>query len=278
MTLNWLQSLVYGLVAGLADILPISSRAHKILLLKLFGITGGTELMDLMIHLGLVAALFISCQSILIRFNRARALARVPKRKRRRPLDERSLMDHSLLRTMLVPVILGLILYRKALPIERKLPLLALMLLLNGIFLYIPQFLPTSNRDSRTLSRVEGLLMGIGGGLAAIPGFSAMGLSNAIGSVCGVERGFALNMTLLMNMYLNVGLIVHDIINLAEVGLKGTSFEVVLRCLCAGLAAFGAAFLSIRLVRRLFREHDYTGFSFYCIGLALFIFILNLLA
>ena len=278
MTLNWLQSLVYGLVAGLADILPISSRAHKLLLLKLFGITGGTELMDLMIHLGLVAALFISCQSILIRFNRARALARVPKRKRRRPLDERSLMDHSLLRTMLVPVILGLILYRKALPIEKKLPLLALMLLLNGIFLYIPQFLPTSNRDSRTLSRVEGLLMGIGGGLAAIPGFSAVGLSNAIGSVCGVERGFALNMTLLMNMYLNVGLIVHDIINLAEVGLKGTSFEVVLRCLCAGLAAFGAAFLAIRLVRRLFQERDYTGFSFYCIGLALFIFILNLLA
>ena len=278
MTLNWLQSLVYGLVAGLADILPISSRAHKLLLLKLFGITGGTELMDLMIHLGLVAALFISCQSILIRFNRARALARVPKRKRRRPLDERSLMDHSLLRTMLVPVILGLILYRKALPIERKLPLLALMLLLNGIFLYIPQFLPTSNRDSRTLSRVEGLLMGIGGGLAAIPGFSAMGLSNAIGSVCGVERGFALNMTLLMNMYLNVGLIVHDIINLAEVGLKGTSFEVVLRCLCAGLAAFGAAFLTIRLERRLFQERDSTGFSFYCIGLALFIFILNLLA
>ena len=278
MTLNWLQSLVYGLVAGLADILPISSRAHKLLLLKLFGITGGTELMDLMIHLGLVAALFISCQSILIRFNRARALARVPKRKRRRPLDERSLMDHSLLRTMLVPVILGLILYRKALPIERKLPLLALMLLLNGIFLYIPQFLPTSNRDSRTLSRVEGLLMGIGGGLSVIPGFSAMGLSNAIGSVCGVERGFALNMTLLMNMYLNVGLIVHDIINLAEVGLKGTSFEVVLRCLCAGLAAFGAAFLAIRLVRRLFQERDYTGFSFYCIGLALFIFILNLLA
>lgn len=278
MTLNWLQSLVYGLVAGLADILPISSRAHKILLLKLFGITGGTELMDLMIHLGLVAALFISCQSILIRFNRARALARVPKRKRRRPLDERSLMDHSLLRTMLVPVILGLLLYRKALPIERKLPLLALMLLLNGIFLYIPQFLPTSNRDSRTLSRVEGLLMGIGGGLSVIPGFSAMGLSNAIGSVCGVERGFALNMTLLMNMYLNVGLIVHDIINLAEVGLKGTSFEGVLRCLCAGLAAFGAAFLAIRLVRRLFQERDYTGFSFYCIGLALFIFILNLLA
>lgn len=278
MTLDWLQSLVYGLVAGLADILPISSRAHKILLLKLFGITGGTELMDLMIHLGLVAALFISCQSILIRFNRARALARVPKRKRRRPLDERSLMDHSLLRTMLVPVILGLLLYRKALPIERKLPLLALMLLLNGIFLYIPQFLPTSNRDSRTLSRVEGLLMGIGGGLSVIPGFSAMGLSNAIGSVCGVERGFALNMTLLMNMYLNVGLIVHDIINLAEVGLKGTSFEVVLRCLCAGLAAFGAAFLAIRLVRRLFQERDYTGFSFYCIGLALFIFILNLLA
>ena len=278
MTLNWLQSLVYGLVAGLADILPISSRAHKILLLKLFGITGGTELMDLMIHLGLVAALFISCQSILIRFNRARALARVPKRKRRRPLDERSLMDHSLLRTMLVPVILGLILYRKALPIEKKFPLLALMLLLNGIFLYIPQFLPTSNRDSRTLSRVEGLLMGIGGGLAAIPGFSAMGLSNAIGSVCGVERGFALNMTLLMNMYLNLGLIVHDIINLAEIGLKGTSFEVVLRCLCAGLAAFGAAFLAIRLVRRLFQERDYTGFSFYCIGLALFIFILNLLA
>ena len=96
---------------------------------------------------------------------RARALARVPKRKRKRPLDIRSMMDWSMLKTMLIPAIFGVFLRQYTGSLQGNLMLISLFLFVNGLILYVPQFFPTSNRDSRTLSRIEGLLMGLGGGL-----------------------------------------------------------------------------------------------------------------
>ena len=112
MDLNWLQSIVYGLTSGLMDILPVSSQAHRLLLLKLFGADGRSDLLYLLIHLGIVAGLYINCTGHLIRMARASRLSRIPKRKRKRPLDVKSLMDLSMLKTMLIPVVLGLILQK----------------------------------------------------------------------------------------------------------------------------------------------------------------------
>lgn len=278
MDLNWLQSLAYGLVAGLADILPVSAQAHQVLLLKLFGVSGGMECMDLLIHFGIFAALYFSSQTQIVKINRARALARIPRNRRRRPLDEKSLMDFSLLKTMLVPVVIGLLLYRQALKLQSSLLLIAGALFLNGIALYIPQFLPGSNRDSRMLSRVEGLLMGLGGAFGVIPGFSSLGLATSIASVCGVEGRFGLNMTLMMNMGITLGRILYDGIALGQGGTDGMSFMILLRCVTAGIVAFAAAVIAIRVMRSLAKEHGFAAFGFYCMGLSLFLFILNLLA
>ncbi|HCP70578.1 MAG TPA: hypothetical protein DIT87_00690, partial [Clostridiales bacterium] len=147
MDLNWLESFLYGLFSGLADILPVSAEAHRILMLKCFGIQSSTELMKLFVHLGVFGAMYFSCRKQIVRIHRARRLARVPKRRRRRPLDTRSLMDFRLLRTMLIPVILGFFLNRYTEPLEEKLIWIAVLLFLNGVILYIPQFFPTSNRD-----------------------------------------------------------------------------------------------------------------------------------
>ena len=156
MNLTWLQSGLYGFISGLMDILPVSAPAHKVLLLKFLGGYTANETMDFLIHLGIFAGLYFSCQSQIIRINRARALARIPKRRRRRPLDVRSLMDWSMLKTTLIPVVLGLFLYQYAVKLNSNLMLISIFLLINGVVLYIPQFFPSSNRDSRTLSRVEG--------------------------------------------------------------------------------------------------------------------------
>lgn len=278
MDLNWLQSLLYGFLSGLTDILPVSAQAHKELLLKLYGIRGNMEAMELLIHLGSFGALYLSCQSQLIRISRARALARVPKRKRKRPLDVRSLMDFSMLKTMLVPVIIGLFFYRYSSALQSNLMLVAIFLFLNGVILYIPQFLPTSNRDCRTLSRVEGLLMGLGGAISIVPGFSAIGVSTAIGSVCGVERGYGLNMALLMDLVLTLGLLVYDVMGIAASGLGTLSFGIVLRYLVTALAAFGGTTLGVKCMRQLAKNHSFALFALYCFGLALFTFILNLVA
>ena len=43
MDLNWLQSLLFGLVSGLTDILPVSAQAHRMLMLKFFGVKNASE-------------------------------------------------------------------------------------------------------------------------------------------------------------------------------------------------------------------------------------------
>ena len=278
MDLNWFESFLYGLFSGLADILPVSAEAHRILMLKFFGIQSDNGLLNLLIHLSIVGALYYSCQKQIVRMTRARSLARVPKRKRKRPLDTRSLMDFSLLKTMLVPIILSFFVYNHAAQLGDKLIWIAVFLFINGIILYIPQFLPSSNRDSRTLSRVEGLLMGLGGAFGILPGISPMGVAISVGSVCGVERVYSVNMALLMNMAVNVGLIVMDVVGLISTGIGTLSFMILIRYIVTAAVAFGAAMLSIRLMRTLAANTGYALFAFYCWGIALFTFILNLMA
>ncbi len=278
MELNWFESCIFGLLSGFLDILPVSADAHRILLLKFFGVNNSSDFLNLLIHMALFAALYYSSHTLLIRMRRARTLARVPKRKRKRPLDVRSMMDWSMLKTMLFPAVLGIFLRTYTEGLRSKLMLISLFLFLNGLILYLPQFFPSSNRDSRTLSRVEGLLMGLGGAVSAVPGISAIGATTSIASVCGVDRTYGLNMALMMNMGITAGLMVYDILGIAANGFGITSILTFVSYLFSTAAAFGGAMLGIKLMRHLAAGHGFSVFGVYCWGLALFTFILNLIA
>ena len=276
MELNWLQSILFGLVSGAADIIPVSGQAHRLLLLKFFGVNQMPNLLALVLHLSVAAALYLSSQGQFVRMNRARALARIPKKKRKRPLDTRSMMDWSLIKTMLVPTVIGLLLNSRVRGWSVNMFLIAGMLFLNGLRLYIPQFLPTSNRDSRTLTRLEGVLMGLGAGASVLPGISTVGIMVSIASVCGIERLYGLNMTFIVKLFFLIGLMVYDLLAIITDGLGGLTVMLLVQYLFTGLLSFGASMFAIRLLRRLAPEHGFHTFGVYCWGLALFTFILNL--
>ena len=278
MDLNWFESLLYGLFSGLADILPVSAEAHRILMLKFFGIQSSNHLMNLLVDFGVLGALYFSCRKQIVQMTRARRLARVPKRRRRRPLDTRSLMDFSLLKTMLIPIILSFFAFRYAKKLEDRLIFIVVSLFVNGLILYIPQFFPTGNRDSRTLSRVEGLLMGLGGALGIVPGMSAMGSALSVSSICGVEKSYSLNMALLLNLCIHIGLLVMDVMGLISGGMGTLSFVILLRYLAAAAVAFGGSVLGVKLMHMLAANGGTSLLAFYCWGVALFTFILNLMA
>ena len=276
MELNWLQSILFGLVSGAADIIPVSGQAHRLLLLKFFGVNQMPNLLALVLHLSVAAALYLSSQGQFVRMNRARALARIPKKKRKRPLDTRSMMDWSLIKTMLVPTVIGLLLNSRVRGWSVNMFLIAGMLFVNGLILYIPQFLPTSNRDSRTLTRLEGVLMGLGAGVSVLPGISTVGIMVSIASVCGIERLYGLNMTFIVKLFFLIGLMVYDVLAIITDGLGGLTVMLLIQYIFTAALSFGAAMLGIRTLRKLAPEHGFHTFGVYCWGLALFTFILNL--
>lgn len=278
MASEWFECIVVGFISGVADILPVSTQAHNMLLRKFLGISRTPEIMGLLIHIGILAALYITCQAHILKIVRAKRLARIPKRKRKRPLDTRSLMDYSLLKTMLLPVILSFFLYEKAATLGSNMILVATFLFLNGLLLYIPQFLPTGNKDCRTLSRVEGLMIGAGGALHIVPGFSGIGAALSVGSVCGMDHIYCLTMVLMLNIGTNIGLVVMDIMSMMSGGASGVSFAVFILYVLAGAAAFAGAMLGIYIMRKLSENKRFSVFSYYCWGVALFTFVLNLVA
>lgn len=278
MELSTLETLAYGFVAGISEILPISSRAHSTLMLKILGAEKISRLPILLIHIAICIAIYSSNQIQLVKMSRARRLARIPKKKRKRPLDLRSLMDSRFLTTMILPIILILMVYREIQNVSFSLLFLAIALFINGVVLYIPQFLPGSNKDARSLSRVEGFLMGLGGTLSVLPGFSGIGAAASVGSICGVERTYALNMSLLMNMVYMIGMIIYDILNIVSFGFGALSFPLILIYLLTAFIAYIGTMLAIRIMRAMASASGYQVFAYYCWGIALFAFILNLMA
>lgn len=276
MDLNFFQSLLYGLIAGLTDILPVSAQAHKAILLKIFGADSEPGVLRLMIHIATLAALYYSCGGQITRLVRQQKLARVPKRRRKRPVDMRSIMDIRLLRTMLIPVILGFLIYFKTDAISTSLMWSAVFLLVNGLLLFLPALLPSGNKDSRSMSRLDGLMMGLGGAAAALPGISAVGAATSVAVIRGTDRVYAVNMALLMQMAVTVGLLIHDFIALFMGNAGALSFGILMGYLLAAICAFVGTFLGIRLVRSLAVHRGFDIFAYYCWGAAFFAFILYL--
>ena len=278
MNFGWLQSLLLGVITGLTEILPVSVQAHNRILIKFMGRGDAPALLNLFMHMAIFAAVYLSSQVHILKMVRAKNMSRIPKKKRKRPLDIRSLMDLSMLTTMVIPVILMLLVWRKVEGISSNMIVMATFLFLNGLILYIPQFLPSSNKDCRMLTRVEGLLMGLGGAMFAIPGLSGVGVALSIASVIGVDRKYSLNMILLMNMGMLAGKVIYDLMDLIAYGLGQISFSVILIYLVSSLITFVAAYLAVKLLRTLAADKGFGSFAYYSWGLALFTFILSLMA
>ena len=279
MTLNWFQSIIIGFFSGIADILPVSAQAHKAVLLTLFGVAQEPPLLRIFIHIATLCGLYLSCQQQLLRMVRQQQLASIPKNRRKRPVDLRILMDIRLLFTMMIPLlIMGGLFYQKATALYHRLSWIALFLVLNAVILYLPNMLPSGNKDSRSLSRMEAVLMGFCGAFSVVPGISSVGTICSVGGVCGAERSYMLGISLLMQMVITVGLIFVDFISLFTVGFGVVGITGFLCCILAAVAAFGGTYFGIKIIRAMAVNIGFIIFAYYSVGLAIVTFVLYLVA
>ena len=278
MELNWFQSLILGLISGFAEVLPVSGQAHRLVLLKMLGTNSDPAALRFMIHMGIIAALYFYCKGHIVRMMRAQRLVRIPKSRRKRPLDTDALMDFSLLKSTLIPIVLAFLLYSKVSFLSKNIMYVAGLLFVNGIILYIPQYLPGSNKASGAMSRIDSLYLGLGGALGILPGISGIGASVSVASVRGMDLKKALDLALLMNIPVNIGFALFDLIDLLKGGAGSLSFGFLIFCVFAGLAAFLGLALGIRVLKKIAENAGYGVFAFYCWGAAMLTFILYLAA
>ena len=195
--MEYLKFILYGLIQGLTEFIPVSSTAHLKVISQFFGIDDPGPSLSAIIQIGSVLALLYYFKNDI--FNLRRQYSK--------NLFE-YLLHESLFRSILIgtlPVIfLGLII-KLYFPyffdeILRSNLSIALVSLLMSIFMYIAD---SSNKGSKTLQNhkyLDSLLIGFSQAFAIFPGVSRSGVTISTALVSGWDRGDAAKFSFLLGI------------------------------------------------------------------------------
>ncbi len=272
---TFLKSILYGFISGCAHILPVSPRAHKSILLKLFGMQSSVPFSDLMVHIGLIAAVFFACSH---NINRILKENRTLSHRRGRTYRSTSYFELKLLKAAVIPMLLGQILIWTTENIAGKLLYVALFLVINGVVLFVQDHASQGNRNASHFSALESILFGLSGALSFLPGISRTGMMLSFGTLRGADRQSVADWILVLTVPTLILFCIFDIIVIISVGFGITSFLTFLYCVVSGLTAFAGGYVAIRALRALATNAGFTVFSYYSWGAALFCVVLYLIS
>lgn len=276
MNWSWILSLVYGLITGATTFLPVSSYAHQFLFSTMTDVSGSLYGINLVCRVAAAVALVICFRSHFKRFRRERRIASLPAKRRKRTPDLGTLQDMRFLRMAAVFTIPAYLCSGWLTRFGNRLWLLAVSLLITGILLYVPQFFRRGNKNALSVSGLDGLLTGLGCGLGAFPGLSGVGGALSVGTLRGLEGYYCLDMSLLAYLPALLILSIWDGVGIALGGIT-LSFAIVIYYILAAAASFAGAYLSIIFLRFLAVKIGFSGFAYYCWGVAIFTFSLFLM-
>ena len=269
------ESIVYGFVSGLAEFLPVSSRGHQAIMMRLFGQDHRDPVRDFLVHIAVITALLLACKSLFVHLRREQMLSK--RRRRKGTYDRKGIYDLRFVKTAVMPMLIGMLLYIATKGFEFTPLRLALFFAVNGIILIIPEHMAHGNKDARALTGWDGILTGFIAILASFPGISRVGTMSAFTTARGADRQAALNWILALSFPALVMLLGFDIVNLIIQGFDPISVIVLIGYLLAAAAAFAGGYFGIVILRYLTVQIGYTGFAYYSWGAAMFSFILYLI-
>jgi undecaprenyl-diphosphatase len=188
--LTILQAVVLGLAQGLGEFLPISSSAHLVLIPWFFGWEDPGLTFDVALHLGTLVAVVLYFwkdwwQLIIKGFTDVRSA--------------KGRLFWYLVAASVPGAIGGYLLEKKAETVFRSPILIAVMLIMMGIFLYWADCKGAKKIEMNNITFGTSLLIGISQVLAIVPGVSRSGITMTTGLLTGVNREGAARFSFLLS-------------------------------------------------------------------------------
>lgn len=264
--MNLLKILLYGLVSGISEILPVSLGGHQAVFRKMFGDSVHFDIYNIFVHIGILLSLTYSCRPML---NRIR-VAGSRNNKAGASADRRVIKDARL--ALIIVTIVSTFLSSN----NFSLLWVSLFFILNGIILLIPSLVATANKDARSMSLMDSMLIGFLGGLSVFPGLSRVGTMSTVISLRGGDRNHGVFWTIALCIPAMVILIISDIYIAITQGIS-FYFSQILHYLLAFAGAFCGAYVATGALQRLAKRIGFSFLSYYSWGLAILTFILYLM-
>lgn len=271
--MKFLENLIYGFIAGLTEILPISSTAHQRLLDSIFGANLVTPAGNLFIHISVLIAVYIETARIRDQISKARQ--NTARRKSNSRNSSRSLAEYRFISNMTVPFLILFFLLCYIIPNLVSLLFISVVLVLNGLILFFPERMLQGNKNAKVSTKIDALSIGAISALSALPGFSRIGGTLFAATFRGADRKSAVNWALMLSVpALWAGILLDFLAIFSGTGmfLWSNFFYYIL----SGLTAFLGTRAGVYFLRKHIRKNGTTGYAYYCWGAALFALILFL--
>jgi undecaprenyl-diphosphatase len=227
------DAILWGLIQGLTEFLPISSSGHLVLIPELLGREAPDLATSAMLHLGTLVAVIVYYRSDLIRMAR---------------FDRPARKMITLLAIGTIPaVVLGLAFESRLDQLNENPQAVAVMLIITGVVLLATMLIRFGDRPMDDLSASEASLIGLAQAAALIPGISRSGMSISAGLGRGLDPKEAARFGFLLGIPAIAGA---GLLSAGRAVTNGTGIDnaTIVGMVVAGVVGYFAIALLIRVL------------------------------
>ncbi len=261
------EAIIYGIIQGIAEFLPISSSGHLALAQNFFGTqTESSFTFNIALHLAtLVSVCIVFRKDVLMLIKGFFSLVKklfTGKIKQGLTSGERLFLMLCVATLPLIPV--------KLLGLDEAVEALSgiswaigILLIFNGAMLVASDRLKSSNVTAENGGYLRPLGVGVMQALLGIlPGISRSGSTITGGRVFGYNREEAVRFSFLMSIPAILGACVTELPDMFE---EGVSASMLASVLAGAVTAAVVGFFAIKLLQYLTKNKSFTFFAVYCI-------------
>ncbi len=257
--MNWYEALIFGLVQGLTEFLPVSSDGHLEIVKYLFGGIEESFLFSVAVHGATVLSIIVVFWNDIMKLLRGVF---------KFTLNEETLFALKIIVSMIPVAIVGFTLRDEVESLfVADMDITGSFLLVTALFLTLGHFV---RKRDKPITYGGAFIMGIAQALAVLPGLSRSGSTISTGLMLGNSKNELARFSFLMVIIPIIGANFVEVVTTetAEVNL------VILPLIIAFIAAFVSGYVACRWMINIVRKGKLGWFALYCLilGLSLIIF------
>ena len=271
--MNLVQAVVLGVVEGLTEFLPVSSTGHLLIAEHLLGLKTSGKAGDgligftAVIQVGaiLAAVLYFAKDIVAVVVGFLRGLTSAAARQQEPWRHALAVVVGS------IPIgLVGFALKDVIKSIDKELVVIALGLIVFSAVLVVAEKRAAQDRPDRSLTVLDGLVIGLAQCLALVPGVSRSGATISAGLLRGLDRVAATRLSFLLGI---PALLAAGAYELKDATTSGPGAPGTTATLVATVVAFVVAFGAIAFLLRFVASHRISAFAPYrvLVGVAVLI-------
>lgn len=265
----YLKSVIYGIIQGLTEFLPVSSSGHLAAMQNIFGkidenLSGVTY--TLLLHVGTLAAVLLVYRKdvweLIVSFFSVLKKLFTGKFKFKEMNDGEKMFCFLFL--ALIPLLLGAVLEGAVEFMSAYTVCVGLLWIINGLIFIISERMNIKAKEFTAIKPKDAFVVGLFQLFAILPGISRSGMTITGGVLKGFKREFAVKFSFILSIPAILGSVLITLLKDADaLSLDGNAGVFL-----AGVAAsFVSGLLAIKLLQYITNKHSFKVFAYYCITL-----------